>query len=103
MPLAFAAAYSMPPDRATALTRPSDQAGRTATWCPRSGNPPITRAPVHPHRQRGRRPRIEGRGKRVRVERGGVDRLLEVHPEQRVVQEEPKGPLVLLVGARGAE
>src|SRR4029077_15071270 len=31
MPRAFAAAYSTPPDRATALTRPSDQGCRTVT------------------------------------------------------------------------
>ena len=37
------------------------------------------------------------------VERGRVDRLLQVHPERRVVEEEGERPLVLLVPARGAE
>ena len=36
MPRGLAAAYSIPPSRATALTRPSDHGARTVTRCPRA-------------------------------------------------------------------
>src|SRR5262245_25170181 len=43
--------------------------------------------------------RVERRREMRRVERREVDRLLEVHPVVHVVQEEPQGPLILLVAA----
>ena len=46
MPRALAAAYRNPPDRATALTRPSDHGGRTVTRCPRSPSRAVTSWPT---------------------------------------------------------
>src|ERR1700751_2140330 len=122
MPRALAAAYRNPPDRATALTRPSDHGGRTVT--PSRGQPtrPAPPSPpplvpafiqpgghvlapplLHRHRQRERLPRVERGGEVAGVEGGRVDRLLQVHAEVHVVEEERQGPLVLLVAAGGAE
>ena len=46
MPRGFAAAYRKPPDRATALSRPSDHGGLTSTRCPRLRSAAMTSAPA---------------------------------------------------------
>src|SRR5215472_17637160 len=50
-------------------------------------------------RARERFPRVERRGEMVSVEGRSVDRLLQVHPEHHMVQEEADRPLVLLITA----
>src|SRR5580700_4136688 len=103
MPRGLAAAYRMPWRRATALTRPSDQAGRTLTRWPRRLDHGSADPRLDVEHTGLRLARVE-RGRHVRgVERREVDRLLQVHAERQVVEEEQQRPLILLVAAGRAE
>ena len=103
MPRGFAAAFSWPSSRATAVTRPSDHGSETVTSWPRARSSSIASSPslrLDGERAEPGLSREERAREVIGVELRRVDRRLQVEPEVDVAEEHVQRPLVLLVAAR---